>query len=168
VLAGACGQPTGFVQAPILHTDDDGIPDAEDECPSDAETRNGYEDDDGCPDEIRDDHSMMSVRGRFPAIHFPKNGHTLDANDIEVLDYIARALQKYPDVNVEISGHTDNQGSQESNQAISLRRAEVVRDYLVEQGIEPERLTVVSRGATEPSRSNDDRRVEFEVLYPNR
>jgi OOP family OmpA-OmpF porin len=132
VLAGACGQPTGFVQAPILHTDDDGIPDAEDECPSDAETRNGYEDDDGCPDEIRDDHSMMSVRGRFPAIH------------------------------------SDNQGSQESNQAISLRRAEVVRDYLVEQGIEPERLTVVSRGATEPSRSNDDRRVEFEVLYPNR
>ncbi|MFM2417769.1 MAG: hypothetical protein RL385_2492 [Pseudomonadota bacterium] len=72
---------------------------------------------------------------------------------------------------VELSGHTDNQGSPEKNKALSLRRAEAVRDYLVKQGIARERVTAVGYGDERPVASNEteagrqeNRRIEAREL----
>ena len=67
-----------------------------------------------------------------------------------------------------MKGFTDSIGSAEYNQALSLRRAEAVYRYLVNQGVDPERLTVEGFGKTNPVASNDteagraqNRRVEL-------
>lgn len=85
-----------------------------------------------------------------------------------VLNRIAQVLQAYPDTHVLIVGHTDSTGSLAANQALSQARAQSVRNYLLSQGIDPKRLTVVGKGPTEPVASNDtpegrdeNRRVEL-------
>ncbi len=71
---------------------------------------------------------------------------------------------------VEIQGHTDNVGDPEANRALSRRRAEMVRTYLVGHGIAESRLTAVGIGPDRPVESNStadgrarNRRVEFHV-----
>ena len=67
-----------------------------------------------------------------------------------------------------MEGHTDNTGSDETNRTLSLARANSVRDYLVTQGVEAERISVVGLGPDQPVASNDtsqgrarNRRVEI-------
>jgi outer membrane protein OmpA-like peptidoglycan-associated protein len=87
-----------------------------------------------------------------------------------------QALQKkYPDSWITIVGHTDNQavapgGKYKDNQELSLGRAEAVKDYLVQSGIDARRLSVKGMGDTQPIASNDtvdgrakNRRVELQV-----
>ncbi|MFN4286209.1 MAG: OmpA family protein [Lacibacter sp.] len=81
---------------------------------------------------------------------------------------LASILNKYPDTNIEIQGHTDNIGSAAANDRISLRRATAVRDFLVQQGVAASRMTVKGMGKNFPKYSNDteegraqNRRVEF-------
>ena len=69
-----------------------------------------------------------------------------------------------------VEGHTDNVGSPEYNQGLSERRAYSVRDYLVEQGVAPSRVTAIGFGETQPKGSNDtpegrqiNRRVEIHI-----
>jgi len=71
-------------------------------------------------------------------------------------------------VQVEISGHTDSVGSEEYNQALSLRRAQAVKNWLVQKGIAANRMKTVGKGENEPVASNDtaegrakNRRIEF-------
>ena len=71
----------------------------------------------------------------------------------------------------EISGHTDNVGSDEVNNKLSQERADVVRNYLLTQGVSAERLTAKGYGKNKPKVANDtlenqaiNRRVEFEIL----
>ena len=51
---------------------------------------------------------------------------------------------------IEIAGHTDNIGSEESNMKLSQARAEAVRNYLISKGIKPERITAKGYGDTQP------------------
>ena len=71
---------------------------------------------------------------------------------------------------VVITGHTDNVGSQKYNQELSLKRAQAVKNWLVEKGIASKRMRTVGRGMNEPVASNDteegrlqNRRMEFYV-----
>lgn len=183
IAIAACARSADLVRAPdpraslaatttptIVDADGDGIADDQDRCPTEPETKNGYADEDGCADDI----PLCEFRDfnpPFASVEFPTGGHTLDADAIEVLERLVRVLQNYPEIKLKISGHTDNRGSLATNQAISLERAEVVRDYLIERGIDPARLTVVGRGGTEPIASNHDeagrasnRRVDFEII----
>ena len=71
----------------------------------------------------------------------------------------------------EISGHTDNVGSDEVNNKLSQERADIVRNYLLTQGVSAERLTAKGYGKNKPKVANDtpenqaiNRRVEFEIL----
>ena len=71
------------------------------------------------------------------------------------LNKLVAFLNKYPDRSVQIEGHTDNVGSEDSNQGLSQRRAESVKAYLVQQGIAGSRLTAVGMGESQPLAGND-------------
>ncbi|MCF8035776.1 MAG: outer membrane beta-barrel domain-containing protein [Desulfobacteraceae bacterium] len=88
------------------------------------------------------------------------------------LNAIVSILRQNPEIDVEIQGHTDSQGGAEMNQQLSERRAAAVRDYLVEQGVDANRLDYEGYGETDPVASNDtaqgraeNRRVEIRPLY---
>lgn len=97
-------------------------------------------------------------------IKFPESQEALQAAD--------KILKENPTIKVEIQGHTDNVGSDESNQKLSEQRAWAVVNYLVQQmGVESSRLIAKGYGETQPKASNDtpegralNRRVEFVVI----
>ncbi len=103
-------------------------------------------------------------------VNFETNKATLTPDSRYILEEAHKALVASPDVQVEISGHTDSVGSDEYNRALSLRRAQAVKDWLVQKGIAGNRLKTVGKGETEPVASNDtaegraeNRRIEFYV-----
>ena len=80
-------------------------------------------------------------------------------------------LNDVPSLKIEISGHTDNIGAVSFNELLSQRRADAVVDYLVEKGVDIERLSAKGYGQTKPVDSNDtaesrasNRRTEFEII----
>ncbi|HTE39589.1 MAG TPA: OmpA family protein [Steroidobacteraceae bacterium] len=80
---------------------------------------------------------------------------------------LATFLNKYPDSNVQIEGHTDSMGSDDLNQGLSQRRAESVKSYLMGQGVGGARMSALGKGEGAPVSSNDtatgrqqNRRVE--------
>lgn len=84
------------------------------------------------------------------------------------LDKLANILQKYPDTNIEVLGHTDSKGTNKYNQSLSERRASSVSTYIGTQGISNSRLSTRGLGESDPKTSNDteagrteNRRVEF-------
>lgn len=89
------------------------------------------------------------------------------------LNELIAVVQKYPNTNIEIHGHTDSQGSAKYNQGLSERRAKAVSDYMVANNTPRARLTAISYGEKKPKFSNKDeegraknRRVEF-AIYAN-
>jgi outer membrane protein OmpA-like peptidoglycan-associated protein len=86
------------------------------------------------------------------------------------LAQLAVILNKYPDSNILLEGHTDSTGSERHNQALSLRRAESVSDYLVTESVKPERLSIQGYGESQPIADNAtaegrqaNRRVEVAI-----
>jgi len=86
------------------------------------------------------------------------------------LDELITILNKYPDTNIEIQGHTDNKGSDNYNQDLSVRRAASVASYLKSHNISSNRISTKGFGESAPKYSNDtesnqskNRRVEFLV-----
>lgn len=84
------------------------------------------------------------------------------------LDDLRKVLNKYPDTNIEIQGHTDNVGTIEYNQGLSVRRASSVASYLVDKGISSTRINIRGFGENAPRYSNENedgrslnRRVDF-------
>ncbi|MEQ9550845.1 MAG: OmpA family protein [Coleofasciculus sp. G3-WIS-01] len=88
-------------------------------------------------------------------LRVPRNVHfALDRSDISpesaaVLDQVAAVLQEYPFLTIELQRHTDPRASVAYNQALASRRALSVRNYLLRQGIEPERMTIRSFGESQ-------------------
>lgn len=104
-------------------------------------------------------------------VEFETNSDELTDVGTALLDEVLEALRKFPDVGVEIAGHTDSSGSPELNLDLSLRRAEAVLAYLVAQGEDPERFAVVGYGEEQPVADNStpegmarNRRIEFIAL----
>lgn len=104
-------------------------------------------------------------------INFEFNKATLMYQSESILRRAHSALINNPSVMIVITGHTDNIGTQESNQILSLERAQTVRNWLVERGIASPRLRTVGRGQNEPVATNDteegqamNRRIEFFVV----
>jgi outer membrane protein OmpA-like peptidoglycan-associated protein len=103
-------------------------------------------------------------------VHFAFNKATIRSEDMPILDQAAETLKEHGDIAVTVEGYTDNIGSEEYNQKLSVRRATAVRDYLAQHGIAASRLTVVGKGESDPVASNDtedgraqNRRVELLV-----
>lgn len=89
----------------------------------------------------------------------------------DTLNQLVPALAAAPDVPVEISGHTDNRGTEPSNQELSQRRAQSVKTYLTGKGIAAARMTTRGFGSTQPIADNAtlegqarNRRIEFRVV----
>ncbi|MBZ5711330.1 OmpA family protein [Nannocystis pusilla] len=154
---------------PIPDTDGDGILDPDDKCPTQPETRNGYQDEDGCPDEIPT--QLAKFTGTIKGIYFDLDKDTIKPKSRPVLDRAVAVLKEFPSIRIEISGHTDSTGSPEYNKDLSGRRAKSVKNYLVEHGIDAGRIESRGAGMDEPVDTNKtaagrakNRRIEFTIL----
>jgi outer membrane protein OmpA-like peptidoglycan-associated protein len=109
------------------------------------------------------------VRLKVPrVVHFALDQSTITPESAAILDQIVAVLRSYPFLTVEIQGHTDPRASDAYNQALGMRRAVSVRNYLLRQGIAPERLTIRSLGERQRRTTGSDvvdyardRRAEF-------
>ena len=101
-------------------------------------------------------------------VEFAEGSADLTAHGQEVLDQVAPVLLASPGLNCDIQGHTDSQGDAAANKDLSYRRAISTKNYLVNKGIAPERLTTEGLGDSKPIASNDtaegrrkNRRINF-------
>jgi outer membrane protein OmpA-like peptidoglycan-associated protein len=109
---------------------------------------------------------------REPMVHFDFNMATIKEPYYAVLDEIARVLiEKIPDANIVLAGHTDSTGTEKYNDGLSLRRAKAVESYLSEKHeISLDRITVKGYGESTPIATNEtdegrarNRRVELKI-----
>ncbi len=182
---------------PETDNDLDGIPDASDRCANEPEDMDGWQDDDGCPDRNNDADGLQDVDDKCPnepgpndnegcprvyqdvevtsthvrilqKIHFEFNKAVIRPVSYPILDTVAQVLRDFPDITLEVQGHTDSRGSDAYNLRLSQARAEAVRTYLIDKGIAPNRLAARGYGEGCPIASNRtregraaNRRVEF-------
>lgn len=106
---------------------------------------------------------------------FPSGGKTLSPPARQSLDRVAQALsEQTAEARIVVEGHTDARGSDQKNQELSQERAESVRDYLVQKGVEAQRVTAIGKGEESPIADNEsaegratNRRVEIIVSAAN-
>lgn len=168
-----CPSDKGTVEnsgCPDTDTDKDGIPDRLDKCPNEAETVNGYKDGDGCPDELPKEVKKYTA-GAVKGINFANGKADLLPTSNVVLDELVKVLVEYPDVKLEVQGHTDNVGDRNANIDLSKARADSVRKYLLGKGIAEARITAVGYGPDKPVADNKkaagkakNRRVELHLV----
>jgi outer membrane protein OmpA-like peptidoglycan-associated protein len=141
---------------PIPDTDGDGLKDPDDHCPTIA----GVSENHGCP-----------AVEKFSAsnIQFITGSAQLTGKAITALNQVVAYMQKYPDVKLDIRGHTDDTGDDDKNQKLSENRAAAVKAQLVKKGISADRLSSEGFGETQPIADNttaagraENRRVEFD------
>lgn len=103
-------------------------------------------------------------------IFFDFNEFTLQRKSLSELKEVYEFLRQNPNVQVEISGHTDNIGSAEYNMELSTKRAKSVYDFLIFKRIKPEQISYVGYGQDQPIAPNDNeenqsknRRIEFKI-----
>ena len=108
----------------------------------------------------------------FESIPFNENKSNISPEAAKVLDVDGRMLKENPNIKVEIGGHTDATGSDKADMAISLKRAESVKKYLMDKfNISADRLVVKAYGKSKPIADNKtkegrakNRRVEFRII----
>lgn len=103
-------------------------------------------------------------------IRFESGKADIVADSAGLLDRLIETALRCPTANIEISGHTDTDGDEAANQALSEKRAQAVADYLVKAGLPANRFSAVGYGATQPIAGNDtdqgkaqNRRIDFVV-----
>ena len=107
----------------------------------------------------------------FDPILFAVGSPYLADSSQPILEEIAEILINNPEGNLEIQGHTDTDGGEEINLTLSQNRADTVREFLISQGVEPERISAVGYGETilkvDPEETAEDRaanrRIEFRI-----
>lgn len=104
-------------------------------------------------------------------VEFESGAATLTPTGRAILDEMGAAIKQIGTPKIQLIGHTDSQGNRQGNLALSLARANTVRNYLVEHGIPAESLTASGSGPDQPVASNDtvegrakNRRIEFKLL----
>ena len=160
---------------PDPDNDGDGVPDAADQCQDKAETKNGFQDGDGCPDELPV--AIAKYSGTVKGINFKTNSAEIIKTSNKVLDGAVKVLNDYPELKIEIQGHTDDVGDNDANYSLSDARAASVRNYFLAKGIGDDRITSKGFGETVPTVSIDglkgpklkaaralNRRVEFKLI----
>ena len=108
---------------------------------------------------------------RLNNLFFATGKSTLQTTSYGELNRLIQSLKRYPNMTIEIAGHTDNQGNSAKNRMLSKARANAVRDYLTSKGVPASRLKAKGYGQTKPIANNNsvagrarNRRVEFIIL----
>lgn len=143
--------------------DGDGIADKDDRCPDQA----GVASEQGClPADVQ-----KKFTGSIKGIQFATGSAAIKKSSFKLLDEAVAALNAYPTLRLEVSGHTDDRGTAEANTTLSQARADAVRQYLVEKGIDAGRLVAIGYGPTRPIADNktgpgraENRRIEFRMM----
>ncbi len=172
---------------PRTDADNDGVTDDDDLCPdtppgmevddtgcalhADADGDGVFDDVDQCPRTptgVKADDAGCWVID-LPLFDFKAS--QIKPEHYPVLDEVVDVLKRHPSIRIEVQGHSDSMGPAEVNQRLTEARARSVMAYLVEKGIDPDRLTAVGYGATRPAMPNDteegramNRRVELRPL----
>lgn len=182
---------------PEADNDLDHVLDAADRCANEPEDMDGFQDEDGCPDRDNDGDTINDATDQCPnepgpepergcprayanvqvtatairirdVIHFENNRAVIQPISFRILNTVATVLRDFPNLTIEVQGHTDDRGNDSHNMTLSDARAQAVREYLIAQGIDASRLTARGYGETTPIESNRtasgraaNRRVEF-------
>ncbi|NLR63534.1 OmpA family protein [Chitinophaga varians] len=160
-------------------SDGDGVSDFFDKCP--GTPANTAVDGAGCPlpapvIEKKEEKVVITeedtriVKEAIQNLEFDFAKATIKAHSYPALDRVAELLKR-KNLNLKLSGHTDNVGSKERNLALSRERAESVKSYLVAKGVNASKIEAVGYGMTQPIASNKtaagrqkNRRVEFTIF----
>jgi outer membrane protein OmpA-like peptidoglycan-associated protein len=140
--------------------DGDGIADAADQCPNQPETFNAINDTDGCPDEggrVKLSCDKIEITEK---VYFEHDSAVIRRVSYGLLDDVASVLTAGKNILqlVRVEGHTDNQGPEEYNDDLSLRRAKAVAQYLIRKGVRASMLQVAGLGERLPIADNKTRR----------
>ena len=159
--------PAANSGCPWPDSDGDGVFDKDDQCPNET----GTVANNGCPELAAPTPAIMKTLNDYArTILFDTGKSSIKKQSEAVLQNITAILKEYPKSNFSIEGHTDSVGSKNTNQLLSERRANAVRDFLIVNGIASERLTYVGYGEEYPLDSNatregraNNRRVEVKL-----
>ncbi len=104
-------------------------------------------------------------------IEFETGTSNLTPDSYNTLDSLVKIMKNNPSVKIEISGHTDDVGSEATNKSVSEKRAKTCSDYIISKGILADRIKTIGYGETKPLVPNDskenkakNRRVEFKII----
>jgi OmpA-OmpF porin, OOP family len=177
---------------PDPDNDKDGLLDTEDKCPNEP----GPKENGGCPDKDRDGDGVVDRLDKCPdqpgpadndgcpkpkyivvtkekielkqKVHFATNKSTIYPDSFPMLTEVAEVLKSRPEIKVRIEGHTDSRGTLKHNMKLSDDRANSVKQFLVEHGVDAERMEARGFGPTQPIDDNRtskgreaNRRTEF-------
>ena len=156
-----------------IDSDGDGVYDGIDQCPDTP--KDLKVDITGCPIEIMEKETELLDTGmiRVDNVQFETGKADLRDSSKAVLDIVGKVLVKWPELKMEIGGHTDSRGSAKLNQKLSEARVKSVLDYLLATfpALKPEQYVAKGYGASQPVVPNvspeamaRNRRVEFKVL----
>ncbi|MFO0749485.1 MAG: OmpA family protein [Myxococcota bacterium] len=162
----ACPQVAGRAKAMgCPDRDMDGIADDKDKCPDQA----GVAAEEGCLPK-----AVQKFAGAIKGITFDAGKATIKKASYKTLDEAVAALQQYPELRLEVQGHTDDQGPDDANMKLSQDRADAVKQYMIDKGIAADRLAATGFGETQPVADNKtaagrtkNRRIEFHLLGSN-
>ncbi len=150
---------------PWPDTDGDGVLDKDDKCP----TVKGTVKNNGCP-ELTEEHAAQ-LKQYAKTILFDSGKSSFQKQTYPVLQSIVSILKEYPDAKFTIEGHTDSTGSKALNQKLSEERADAVKNFLIENGIDASRLSSAGYGPDRPIDTNNtaagranNRRVEINLV----
>ena len=150
---------------PWPDTDGDGVLDKDDLCPEVA----GPASNKGCPEP--DENEQKQLNQYAKTILFDTGKATIKFQSAEVLNQILNVLKKYPNSRFRIEGHTDSIGKRAKNMILSQNRADAVKVYLIQGGIDAGRLESQGFGPDRPIASNKNkkgrelnRRVEINLI----
>jgi len=158
-----------------IDSDGDGVYDGLDKCPDTA--TNLQVDREGCPIAVTETEVQLLDTGSITtsSIVFASGSAKINVAQSAILAEIGETLSRWPELKMEIIGHTDNTGSSAFNQKLSGQRAQAVLDYLRlnYKGIDTSKYIATGMGEDSPIVSNDtkegrqaNRRVELKVLNP--
>ena len=155
-----------------MDSDGDGVYDGIDRCP---DTPKGVKvDAQGCPVEAPKAPPLFEGEKKIlvlEGVNFASDKADLTPESSATLDKVAASLKDWPEVKVEVEGHTDSTNTHQHNMKLSQARAESVRNYIVSKGVDPARLVPKGYGPDQPIADNKtqegrakNRRVELKKL----
>ncbi|MEE3145792.1 MAG: DUF5723 family protein [Bacteroidota bacterium] len=151
---------------PYLDTDEDGLLDKDDECPNTP----GPIENNGCP--VIEEEVVEVLQTAFDNLEFRTAKDIILNESKPSLEELSNVLIERPTWKLEISGHTDNVGNEDKNMVLSKKRAESVKRFLVDHGVDETHLIIKFFGETAPIADNNtaegrqkNRRVEMKIIF---